>query len=380
MLTCQKHQFQLNPQLTYLNCAYKSPFTHQVHSAGETSLRKNLHPELITSDDYFNDAENVKSQFAKIINEKEPQRIAIVPSVSYGMANVANNIRIESGNNIITISEQFPSNYYIWERICNENNAEFRIINAPEAYEKRGEEWNNRLLEAIDKNTKVVTLGHVHWTDGTRFDLIKIRQRCNEVGAYLIIDGTQSIGAFPFDNAIIQADAIVCAGYKWLMGPYNYGVAFYNEKFDNGKPIEESWKNRERSHIFSELVNYNDQYKSFANRYSVGESGNFILAPMLNAALTQINNWGVENIQQYCRHLVNEAIEVLRNKGFFIEHTAWCSRHLFGILIDSEDDLIHVYNRLQENKIVVSIRGNCIRISPHLYNDANDIDKLLSCF
>lgn len=380
MLTCQKHQFQLNPQLTYLNCAYKSPFTHQVHTAGETSLRKNLHPELITSDDYFNDAENVKSQFAKIINEKEPQRIAIVPSVSYGMANVANNIRIESGDNVITISEQFPSNYYIWERICNENNAEFRIINAPETYENRGEAWNIRLLEAIDKNTKVVTLGHVHWTDGTRFDLVKIRERCHEVGAYLIIDGTQSIGAFPFDNAVIQADAIVCAGYKWLMGPYNYGVAFYNEKFDNGKPIEESWKNRERSHIFSELVNYNDQYKSFANRYSVGESGNFILAPMLNAALTQINNWGVENIQQYCQQLVNEAIEILRHKGFFIEHTAWCSRHLFGILIDSEDDLIHIYNRLQENKIVVSIRGNCIRISPHLYNDANDIDKLLSCF
>jgi selenocysteine lyase/cysteine desulfurase len=379
-MKCRKDEFQLDNNYTYLNCAYKSPFTHTVFQAGKNSLEKNLCPNLITADDYFDDAEKVKKNFAKIIHENESQRIAIIPSVSYGMANVANNIHLQQDENIITITEQFPSNYYIWKKLCEQHNAQFITVPPPNVFEKRAEIWNERVLEAINSKTKVVALNHVHWTDGTIFDLLTIRKRCDDVGALLIIDGTQSVGAMEFDNSIIKADAVICAGYKWLMGPYNYGVGYYGAYFDNGNAIEESWKNRERSHVFSELANYTDKYKPFANKYSVGESGNFILSPMLNAALEQILVWGVNNIQSYCKNLTDMPIKILREKGFFIEETEYCARHLFGIIIQSEEELIYIFNQLRKNNIVVSIRGNCIRVSPHIYNDENDMNKLLNCF
>lgn len=78
-----------------------------------------------------------------------------------------------------------------------------------------------RLKAAIDEHTALVTLGHVHWADGTLFDLKAIRRKTAEAGTWLVVDGTQSVGALPFDVQEIQPDALICAGYKWLMGPYS---------------------------------------------------------------------------------------------------------------------------------------------------------------
>ena len=96
-------------------------------------------------------------------------------------------------------------------------------------------------------------MGIVHWADGTIFDMKKIRKKTSENNALLIIDGTQSIGSMPFNLNEIQPDALVCAGYKWLMGPYGSGLAYYGKYFDDGKPIEESWINRKVVMIFRTL-------------------------------------------------------------------------------------------------------------------------------
>ena len=116
--------------------------------------------------------------------------------------------------------------------------------------------------------------------DGTLFDLKSIREKTNEHHALLIIDGTQSVGAFPFSIEETQPDALICATYKWLLGPYSLGFAYFGSYFDNGSPIEESWLNRKNSEDFSELTNYNDDYKDGANRYCMGESANFTSVPM----------------------------------------------------------------------------------------------------
>ena len=100
-----------------------------------------------------------------------------------------------------------------------------------------------------------------------------------------MVDGTQSIGAMPFDVARIQPDAVVCAGYKWLLGPYSLGLAYYGPRFDDGMPLEESWVNRANSRDFSSLVQYDDRYMTGPLRYDMGQRSNFILVPMLQAAI-----------------------------------------------------------------------------------------------
>jgi len=157
------------------------------------------------------------------------------------MATVARNLGIKPGEKIIVAAEQFPSNYFPWQRIAQENSAEVIVVAPPAELVSRGKIWNDRILDAIDSTTRAVAIGNIHWADGTLFKLEEIRKRTRDVGALLIIDGTQSIGALPFDVMQIQPDALICAGYKWLLGPYSIGLAYYGEYFDNKQPIEENW-------------------------------------------------------------------------------------------------------------------------------------------
>ena len=373
----QKEKFSIPGSTTYLNCAYMSPLLKSVEKAGKLGIEKKRNPFTLKPDDFFSGSGPLRNEYAKLINVKDPKRIVIIPSVSYGLATVAKNVNLKQGDKIIVASEQFPSNYYPWQRITMETNSKLVAVAPPDEFKDRGKNWNARILEAIDSSTRIVALGNVHWADGTRFDLAAIRKRTREVGSLLIIDGTQSVGALPFDVQKIQPDALVCGGYKWLMGPYSMGLAYYGEYFDNGKPVEENWINRQNSEDFTGLVNYQIDYQPGSLRYEVGEHSNFILVPMMLAALKQINQWTPESIQTYCRKISASAIDKLRTAGYLIGDEDYRGHHLFGIRFPKEVSIEKVKERILKKKISVSFRGNSMRVAPNVYNDEGDFERLL---
>lgn len=378
MLTCKHSKFTLSPKITYLNCAYMSPLLKGVEKAGVRGVRRKRNPADVTPADFFTESEILRQSYAKLINVTDPKRIVVIPSVSYGMSTVAMNVKLSKGKNIVVAADQFPSNYYAWQRACAENHAEIKIVSPPDTLENRGRIWNERVLEAIDSNTAAVAIANTHWADGTKFDLIKIRRRTRDVGGLLIIDGTQSVGALPFDVQEIQPDALICAGYKWLLGPYSMGLAYYGEYFNDGKPLEENWINRLNSEDFSGLVNYQPAYQPGALRYEVGEHSNFILVPMMIKALDQLNKWKPENIQEYCGAISAKAIHHLREKGFWVEDEAFRGNHLFGVRLPKGIDMEKIKSELTRKKILVSIRGNAIRVAPNVYNKESEVLKLAS--
>jgi selenocysteine lyase/cysteine desulfurase len=274
------------------------------------------------------------------------------------------------------VHQEFPSVFYAWKRKCDQLGVRLKMVEPPHEEKGRESAWNEALLEAIDKDTAVVTLSNIHWIDGTKFDLEKIGIRARKVGAAFILDGTQSVGANPFDLEKIPADALICATYKWLTGPYSISVAYFGERYDDGIPIEETWLVRKGSDDFSKLANYTNDYHPGAVRYDVGETSNFVLVPMLLAALQQVLEWDPSVITEYTNNLTVDFAEELRANGFGVAEAPWRSGHLFGIRIPKGIDLQGLQIRLQERKIHVSIRGNRMRISSHLYNDSSDICAL----
>ena len=275
-MKCQKQKFILTGKKTYLNCAYMSPMLKKVEKAGIRGIHLQRKPEKIMPEHFFNNIREIKGSFSKLINCKNPDRIAYVPAASYGLANVTNNIELKKGENIVVVGDQFPSNVYPWMNLTKKYQGDLIFVLKDNTSNNPGRKWNEDILKAINKKTKVVSMGIVHWADGTIFDMKKIRKKTKDNNALLIIDGTQSIGSMPFDLDEIQPDALVCAGYKWLMGPYGSGLAYYGKYFDQGKPIEESWINRKGSDDFSNLINYQEEYAKYAKRYSVGQQSNFI--------------------------------------------------------------------------------------------------------
>lgn len=377
MLKNQKDLFNLPDDITYLNCSYMSPMLKSVAEVGVRALYGKEDPTSVKPEDFFKNTSALRAEFAKLINAKSGNDCAIVPSVSYALANVAKNLKAGQGDNIVIADEQFPSNFYAWKELGREKGIELKYVSAPNVKEGRGKLWNERILETIDSNTKMVATGHVHWADGTKFNLSAIRERADEVGAILVIDGTQSIGALPFDVQKFRPDAVVASGYKWLMGPYSSGVAYFGEYFRDGRPIENNWMNRLNSEDFRNLINYQDEYQPGAIRYEVGESANFILTPMLTRAIRQINEWGTENIQSYCQKLLDPYLPELKEMDIYIEDGAYCGHHLFGLRLPEQIEIEDIKNKLEEQRIFISVRGNSIRVSPHLYNTSYDIGRLI---
>lgn len=379
MLNCQKDQFSIPDNIHYLNGAYFSPLMKKLELIGHQAVSRKARPFDIGIDHFYEPIKQLKNSFAQLINS-DASRIAIIPSVSYGIATVTKNIEFGDQKKIVMCEEQFPSNYYSWKKLADEKGLTIEMVKASSNFEQRSIDWNKNILDAIDKETKVVTLGNVHWADGTYFDLKAIRQKATEVNALLIIDGTQSIGALPFDMQEIQADAVICAAYKWLLGPYGSALAYYGTYFDNGEPIEENWINRLESENFKNLVNYQAAYQAGAERFGVGQKSNFINTPIVHAAIEQLLEWGVDNVQQYCKQLSQNTVYQLKEMGCLIDNEAQRSGHLFGIRTNNRFDMDKLLTAFQKHHVYVSRRGNAIRVAPNVYNDERNFEVLLECF
>ena len=375
MLANQKKKFDLPDHINYLNGAYMSPLLKEAATIGEEAVRQKLRPYEISVDDFFINTRKIRKEYSKLINNPDPERIVNIPSASYGIANVTNNIDLAGGTVIIT-GGQFPSNVYPWIELAKKNGGKVEIVEPPETFENRGELWNEKILRSIDDSTKVVAIGHVHWADGTRFDIKAIREKTRQHDALLVIDGTQSVGALPFDVQEFEPDALICAGYKWMLGPYGLGVAYYGEAFDGGNPIEENWINRKGSEDFTALVDYKDEYQEGSLRYGMGEQSNFILVPMFLRSLEQLNEWKPENIQAYCKSITDQPIAELRELGFWVEEEKFRSAHLFGVR-HSNLNTAALKEKLEAENIYVSLRGDAIRVAPYVHNTLENMQQLV---
>ena len=373
----QKHLFDLPVDIHYLNCAYMSPQLKSVTEAGIRAVRRKSNPSSILPADFFSDNEKAKSLFGEIVGSTAHQ-VAIIPSVSYGIQSALQNIPCRPGQYGMTISKEFPSGYFSAKRWSESHDAELIIIEENKDASNPGKDWNERILSALTQETAFIVLSSVHWVDGTKFDLQAIGNKCRQTGTALIVDGTQSVGALPIDVKKCHIDALICGAYKWLMSPYSLGFAYFGERFAEGIPLEESWMNRTNSEEFSSLTNYDPVYKPGAYRYNVGQSSHFIQIPMAIEALKQIVKWQPENIQAYCKNLTAPLIDLVQEIGGTVAEEAYRAHHLVGLKLPENIDPNELVSLLKKKNLILSLRGNSIRISPNVYNTEEDIEALMS--
>ncbi|MBT3789865.1 MAG: aminotransferase class V-fold PLP-dependent enzyme [Alphaproteobacteria bacterium] len=371
MIPSQRHLFDIPEEVAYFNCAYMSPLSHDVFAAGDMGLRRKYNPWKLLPEDFFTESEATRAVFADMVNANADD-IAIIHAASYGTAIASANIPLAAGQNIVLLDEQFPSNVYPWFEKAKDAGADIITIPRP-----ADDIWTPLILDAITDKTGIVALPHCHWTDGGLIDLVTIGKRCREVGAALVVDATQSLGAMPFDVEAIQPDFLVAATYKWLLGPYSMGFLYVAPKWHDGRPLEEGWIQRGGSENFARLVDYRDDYQPGARRYDMGERANFALMPVAKAALDMIMGWGVENIQTTLSARNLAIADRARAMGLGSVSPDLRAGHFLGLRFpDGVPDGLAA--TLAANKVFVSVRGPAMRITPHVFNTDADVDKLFA--
>ncbi len=377
----QKHKFSLPENVHFLNNATFSPMSKAVEAAAHQAIMKMANPISLKANDFFDYAQTVREDFSTLINAQDADRIAIIPSASYGLSTVAANLHRKSdlkpGDEILIIDQEFPNDYYCFERVAKELELTIKTIKKPAGI-KIGKIWNEAILNAISDTTAILVIAQVHWIYGTIFDLESISKKCKSTGTLLVIDATQSLGAMPFDVQSIQPDAVLAGSYKSLQGAYQVGFAYYGDFFDDGVPIEESWMNRLESDQFHKLIDHQPCYRPKAQRYNVGQFSNFTNLPISGTALKEILEWTPGAIQAYCNDLLSPFISKFEILGCKLEDDDYRAAHLFGITLEENTNISYAQEVLIKNNVIVAIRGNSIRVSLNVYNTTDDVRALFN--
>jgi selenocysteine lyase/cysteine desulfurase len=380
MLPCQRHLFDIPDDVAYLNCAYMSPLMKTALEAGTAGLARKAHPWEITPDKFFTGSDEFRTTAAQLI-DCSANDIAIVPSVSYGIATAARNLPVKKGQSILVLDEQFPSNYYPWQRRAEDTGASLKVVAWPEDHD-----WTAAVLNGLTADVAIAALPHVQWTSGGRLDLIRIGKACRQLGAALVLDLTQSLGALPFSvgslkNDLqngVQPDFAVAASYKWLLGPYSVGLLYVAPKWQGGMPLEENWIQRANARDFSSLILYTENYDEGARRFDMGERSNFALLPAAVRAMKQLLEWDVAQVSETAGALSRRLAEAAAEMGFHAPAEPLRAPHYLALrrktAIPKE-----LPEMLAKEKVFVSIRGNSIRVSPHVYNTMEDGERLIAC-
>jgi len=366
----QRDAFDLPDGVAYLNCAFMAPQLRRESEVGIAAVQRKQRPWRIGPADFFDDLERLRGLFAQLI-QGDAEGVAVVPAASYAVSTAAANVSASGESRIVVLADQYPSNVYPWHDLARRSGASVVAVERPD-----DGDWTRAVVEAIDERTAAVAVPNCHFMTGALIDVATIGEAARTVGATFVIDATQSLGVLPLDVNEVGADMVVAAGYKWLLGPYSVGYAWTAPHCRDWRPLEHHWAGREGSEDFAHLTSYTATFRPGARRFDGGEASNFVLLPMALAALETVAEWSVERVAATVEPLTAAVVNGAAAIGLPV-HAEPHARHIVGLRLPVGSPAA-VVQGLAEAQVHVSLRGESLRISPYVFNTADDVERLLA--
>lgn len=357
--------FDLGDETAWLNSAYLGARARPVAEAMSRAVNRPVSD--VASEDFFAPGNRARELVASLLGG-DSEGVALVASASYGVATAAAALGVGNGDRVLMLEEQFPAMVYPW----TERGAEAVFCKRPS-----NDDWTAALLDRLDETITVVSVPACHWTDGTRVDLEAVGEAARAVGARLVVDISQSLGMASFDVGIVQPDFVVSVGYKWLLGPPGLAYLWASPANRTGRPLDGNWMARVGSEDFSRVNEYRWDLASGARRYDAGQTWNLWLTDAACAGLEVISGVGAERLAAHGRKLTDGLIDKAADLGLNAPRPEFRSAHLIGLRMPEGADPWSLVAELAARSIHLSVRGASLRVSVHMWNTTEDIDRLL---
>jgi selenocysteine lyase/cysteine desulfurase len=364
--------FSHTGRLVYLNHAAVSPPPVKTVEAVTAQMRDVAENGSLHYHSWVAVKERARGLAARMLGARRDEQVAFVRNTSDALSTIANGLRWKGGENVVTFRREFPSNVYPWLRLRGEpHETEVRFCE-----ERDGRVDVDELIGLIDSKTRIVAISHVQYGSGYRSDLERIGRAARRHDALLVVDVIQSMGALPLDVEAELVDAAAGACHKWLLTPEGLGLLYLSDRArERVDPTLVGWMS----------VPNPEDYGNFEQEWTPGalswETGTAPTALMhgLEASLSLLLETGVERISAHLLELTEYLCERLRSREYSVASSrrAGEKSHIICIQHQGEWSPMALYHRLKKENIVVAPRGERLRISPHLYNTADDIDKLV---
>lgn len=361
----------------YLNLAGESPMPKVALRAVQAALADKKYPHHKPDSVFYEVPDRIRRNIAQLIGGK-PEEVAVTTGATAGVSAVAYALDWQRGDEVITAAREFPLQYTVWKPMEERVGLKLKIVPPRERFLAADD-----LIAAMTPKTRLVTVSMVRFDDGSMLDAAKVAAACHAQGAFLLLDVSQNCGAVPLNVRSLGADFLVCAGYKWLLGPFGTGFFWIKQELlSQVRPAPFYWMALPNSINFSKLQFADPKPENSAKRWDAPEWAshfNFNLVGF-DASLEFVLRVGPETVEKHNRALMEFLFARLpKDRCIPASPLDPAQRGPYGCFAArSPEKTAQLYEKLQQQNVIVSLREGNIRVSPHLYNTERDIDKLIS--
>lgn len=378
MIDCQRDAFEIPREVCYFNAASFSPLPNRVQEAGRAAVARKGQPWRVAAGFAGEINERARRAAARLINA-EAGDVALVPSVGYGVSTAGKVLEIARGSRIVVLENDHSSPVLEWMSRAREGQFGIDVVSRP-----AGTGWSEALIGAIEREgvapLALVSVSNVHWSDGGAIDLDAVMAAARRQGAAVLIDATHAIGMMDFDVRRLDPDFVCFPTYKWLLGPYGRAFLYVAKRHQGGVPLEQTASGRKRVRAEDDVYFTDLDYVGDARRFDMGERDHFISMEMAALGMEMVADWGPAALGAYAgrltRRLAGELGEVsgveLLNEDFRAQHIL-----SVGFKGGMPRDLAE---RLAGEGVYAAARLGRLRISAHVYNDEDDVDRFVQVF
>lgn len=376
MLPSQRHLFDIPREVAYLNAAAWSPLPLAVQEAGQKGALRKGRPWEVDPGLGKQQQERCRAAAAALIGASA-EDVALIPSVSYGVATAGKILAPPPGTRVLVLEDDHASPVLEWMARAPAQGFVVEAVKRP-----ADGDWTAAVEAAIARPgapVSVASISNVHWADGAVIDLDRIAPALRAIGAALLVDATHGAGMMDLDVARIDPDVLIFPTYKWVLGPYGRAFAYIAKRRQDGVPLEQTPFGRrsvssERVPYFADLA-----YVQNARRFDMGERDHFIGLDMAATGMEMMAGWGQGAIAERCAMLTARLEDGLAAAGAALPRRSLRVPHILCVSFPGGMPA-GLADRLAAEGAHAAPRLGRLRISPHVYNDEEDVDRFVAAF
>ena len=365
-----EQEFPLDPQICYLNHAAVAPWPARTSAAVNAFAQENVHLGATHYPRWMSKEFELRQQLKALLNAPSTDDIALQKNTSEGLSVVAYGLAWQPGDEVIITNQEFPSNRIVWESLSRFG---VKMITV----DISGPMPEQAIIDAMNKNTRLLSVSSVQYGTGIRLNLHKLGEACRKRQILFCVDAIQSVGALETDVEAIQADFPVADAHKWMLGPEGIAVMYVKDSVREKLQLNEyGW------HMVAKVGDYDAktwEIARSARRFECG-SPNMLGIHAFSASLSLLLEVGIETVETAILENTRYLIELLEQRDDVTILSPKERQRRAGIVTfslagqKSED----VLNHLKANQVICAHRGGGVRFSPHFYTPKSVLEKAVS--
>jgi cysteine desulfurase/selenocysteine lyase len=360
----------------WINCAHQGPLPRVAVEEAYQAINWKITPYELVSERFSSVPARLKRSLARLVGAS-PSEIVLGNSASYGLHLLANGIPWHKGDEVLLVYSDFPSDILPWLAL-EKQDVIIRYIK-PKDYLPEPEELETN----ITPSTRLFCTTWVHSFSGKTADIEALGKICKAHNIIFAVNASQAIGARPLDVSGLPVDAVISVGFKWLCGPYGTGFCWIEPKLVKSLVYNQAyWLTMQTADDLGRKESEVRLPEGLPNAgtYDVFGTANFFNFKPWTASIEYLLQHGIERIAEYDQQLVSQLIDGLDSRKYRLMSPREETVRSTLVFISHKDSQrnTEIYQTLKEKGVEVAFRRGKLRLSPHLYNTKEDIERALA--